>query len=254
MRWMMILPLLLSGGWLAVAGADEGAPVSPAPVESTASRDHAVVDVSSPQLATDSVDESADEGDAAPKPDARSYHPGVIGGPHDFTDIAGRAGSACNACHVPHIQAIRPVMTGGATTQPAATQPAVEMYRIAGQRKVFVPGRFTPGPTSLICLGCHDGTVATSTIGSSHALLAGVREGFAVPDGFAWRDHPIGIRYPSNPREYHPQAFVESKNVRLPEGRLECISCHDPHNVGGYDGMLVMSNRRSALCLTCHIK
>lgn len=176
------------------------------------------------------------------------YARGVVGSPHDFTDVVGRFGSACNACHVPHVQAVRV-----STSQPAS-QPAVELYRMGGQRKVFVPGRYTPGPTSLVCLGCHDGTVATSTIGSAHAMLAGVREGFKVPDGFVWRDHPIGVPYPSGRRDYHPEGFVLAKKIRLPQGRIECISCHDPHNGAGQESMLVSSNRRSALCLTCHIK
>ncbi len=177
-----------------------------------------------------------------------SHHHGVVGSPHDFTEFTGRMGDACSACHVPHVQAIRPVTA----TQPS-TQPAIEMFRIGGQRAVFVPGRYTPGPTSLICLGCHDGTVATSTIGSAHAILAGAREGFSMPDGFVWRDHPIGIAYPSGGREYRPRAFVE-KQLRLPEGRIECISCHDPHNEKGLPAMLAVSNRRSNLCVTCHIK
>jgi len=172
----------------------------------------------------------------------------VVGSEHDFSQEMGKWGNACSVCHVPHVQALRP------TTQPA-TQPAFEMYRIGGQRRVFEPDRYMPGPTSLICLGCHDGTVATSTIGSSHALLAGVREGFAVPDSFVWRDHPIGVPYPRNDREYRPLSFVLAKGrVALPEGRIECVSCHDPHGVAGVDNMLVMSNRRSALCLSCHIK
>jgi predicted CXXCH cytochrome family protein len=177
------------------------------------------------------------------------YHGGVVGGPHDFSDITGMPGDACSACHVPHVQAVRVAPPAVPTTLPA-----VEMFRIAGQRRVFEPGRYMPGATSLVCLGCHDGTVATSTIGTSHAFLAGVREGFAVPDGFVWRDHPIGVPYPNNNREYHPESFVAARGVRLPEGRIECISCHDPHNEAGIKDMLVMSNRRSALCLTCHIK
>jgi predicted CXXCH cytochrome family protein len=128
------------------------------------------------------------------------------------------------------------------------------MFRIGGQRRVFQPDRYMPGPTSLLCLGCHDGTIATSTMGTSHALLAGIREGFRVPDGFVWRDHPIGVLYPQGRLDYHPQAFVEKQGIRLPEGRMECISCHDPHNTCDIDALLVMSNRRSALCLTCHIK
>ncbi|GMU20643.1 MAG: hypothetical protein AMXMBFR13_07400 [Phycisphaerae bacterium] len=179
--------------------------------------------------------------------DVSGYHSRVVGGPHDLTEEMG-FGSACNTCHIPHVQAVRPTAT-------PATQPAVELFRISGQRRVFQPGWFMPGPTSLLCMGCHDGTVATSAIGSSHALLAGLREGFAVPDGFVWRDHPIGIPYPSfAPRDYRPIGFVIAQGIRLPEGRIECISCHDPHQESGVEDMLPMSNRRSALCLTCHVK
>ncbi|UCD27558.1 MAG: hypothetical protein JSV03_10615 [Planctomycetota bacterium] len=189
---------------------------------------------------------NADSSESADVSD--EYARTIVGSKHDFSEATGRWGSACDACHIPHIQAIRP------TTQPT-TQPAFEIYRIKGQRRVFEPDRYMPGPTSLICLGCHDGTVATSTIGSSHALLAGLREGFAAPDSFVWRDHPIGVPYPRNNREYQPLAFVLAKGrVRLPEGRIECISCHDPHSEAKIDPMLVMSNKRSALCLSCHVK
>ncbi|GIK17578.1 MAG: hypothetical protein BroJett003_25420 [Planctomycetota bacterium] len=131
----------------------------------------------------------------------------------------------------------------------------LEMYRIEGQTAVYEPSRFTPGATSLICLGCHDGTVASSTIGTAHAMLAGVREGFEVPDGFVWRDHPIGVPYPQRERGYAPRSRVESDGrIRLPEGRVECVSCHDPHHAAGEPYLLAMSNRRSALCLACHEK
>jgi predicted CXXCH cytochrome family protein len=199
-----------------------------------------------------------------PAPTSRSvtagYEAATRGGPHDFPEFDRAAGSSCSACHIPHVQQVR------TTTQPASpadagtnalelSEPAVELFRIQGQRQTFVQGRYTPGPTSLICLGCHDGAVATSVIGSAHAMLAGVREGFSVPDGFVWRDHPIGVPYPTSDRQYRPLSFVSvDGKVRLPEGRLECISCHDPHDASGVPKMLVMSNRRSALCLTCHVK
>ncbi|GJM26600.1 MAG: hypothetical protein DHS20C16_30150 [Phycisphaerae bacterium] len=195
-----------------------------------------------------------------------NYMKGTVGSVHDFSDESRRPGDACSACHIPHVQAVRTRPTteknagqdGESTKRDAIDQdvePAVELFRIQGQRQTFVPDRYTPGPTSLICLGCHDGTVASSTIGSAHAMLAGVREGFSVPEGYAWRDHPIGVPYPRNNRDYRPESFVTAEGkVRLPEGRMECISCHDPHNSAGIDKMLVKSNRRSALCLTCHVK
>ena len=40
----------------------------------------------------------------------------------------------------------------------------------------------------------------------------------------------------------------------LPDGRVECISCHDHHEEEGLPHLLVISNKRSALCLTCHAK
>jgi predicted CXXCH cytochrome family protein len=180
---------------------------------------------------------------------AGEYAKGLIGGPHDFSDPAGVEGNACKACHVPHMQALRP------TTQPATTRPALLMVRVPGQRRVFKPDKFTPGPSSLICLGCHDGTVAMSTIGSSHAILAGVREGFLLREGAVRTDHPIGVPYPVDRRRFRSKAsVVATSGVRLPDGYVECVSCHDPHNTTGVDKMLVMSNRRSALCLSCHIK
>jgi predicted CXXCH cytochrome family protein len=96
--------------------------------------------------------------------------------------------------------------------------------------------------------------VAPSTIGSSHALLAGVRAGFTVNANFAWRDHPIGVPYPSDRQDYNPQSSLAGRGVPLPDGRVECISCHDPHDRTGHDHMLVISNRGSALCRSCHRK
>ena len=197
----------------------------------------------------------ADKLPVAPNSDASldEYRSGLIGSKHDFSEVLGTAGTACSGCHVPHMMAIRPATqpAGQPTTLPAP----VEIYRIAGQRRVFATDRFTPGPASLVCMACHDGTVATSTMGSGHAMLAGVREGFYVPPDFVWRDHPIGVPYPRNNRKYRPESIVTAEGkVRLPDGYVECVSCHDPHNRTGVRSMLVMSNRRSALCLSCHIK
>jgi predicted CXXCH cytochrome family protein len=181
------------------------------------------------------------------------YRRGLIGSKHDFSKILGGAANACSACHVPHMMALRPATEpmGRPTTLPSP----VEIFRIADQRHIFAPDRFTPGPTSLLCMGCHDGTVAPSTVGSGHALLAGIRPGFTLPPEFVWRDHPIGVPYPRNNREYHPEMTVTAGGrILLPDGCVECISCHDPHNRWGQDHMLVKSNRRSALCLSCHIK
>jgi predicted CXXCH cytochrome family protein len=173
---------------------------------------------------------------------------GVVGSKHDFTAGGAGPGDACAACHVPHLKAVRAVTD-------AAGKPALRMEPAAGQREVFRTDRYTPGPASLVCLGCHDGTVATSAIGSAHAIRAGLREGFGTARDYPLRDHPVGVRYPDDPRKFRPAVVVVGEgSVRLPDGRVECVSCHDPHNRSGTTKMLVRSNKRSRLCLSCHIK
>lgn len=176
----------------------------------------------------------------------RATH-GVLGSKHDFSMLTGRAADACGACHVPHVQAVKPKSGEG---EPFS----LAFYRMGGQREVLVPDRYMPGPTSLICLSCHNGAVASSTVASSHVLLSTHRAGFDI-GGFSTRDHPIGVEYPVNQEGYRPRAQVlQSGTIPLPQGRMECITCHDPHNAAGVEKMLVMSNRRSALCLSCHEK
>lgn len=223
--------------------------------------------------ATGSIGDSSGGAADGPNPEVvESYRSGVLGSAHDFSEQLGGPADVCRACHVPHINVLRPrtdaTPIGAFPRVPSGDPSAVapqketeatptltfEMFRMPGQRRVFREDRYMPGPTSLMCLGCHDGTVATATIGSAHAMLAGVRQGFAVTDDFVWRDHPIGIEYPSDPQEYRSRASVEAAGIPLPEGRIECISCHDPHNERGLDHLLVVSNKGSRLCLTCHVK
>ena len=172
---------------------------------------------------------------------------GVLGGKHDFSTLTGHPADACSACHVPHLQAVKP--------KAGEPEPfAISFHRMEGQTPILTPDRYTPGPTSLICLSCHNGALAPSTVASSHALLSAHRAGFEI-DGFSTRDHPIGVEYPIRQKGYRPRAHVlNSGTISLPHGRMECVSCHDPHNAAGVDHMLVMSNRRSTLCLSCHEK
>ena len=68
-------------------------------------------------------------------------------------------------------------------------------------------------------------------------------------------EHPVGVEYPQFDKGYRPLiAVVASGTVTLPDGKVECTSCHDPHDMSDEDYMLVTSNARSALCLICHRK
>lgn len=155
----------------------------------------------------------------------------------------GHAGG-CESCHHPH----RPTGQVARWRTPAERPGPFSLYRTR-------PG--LPGRTSLLCLGCHDGAVApevhlrprsrrTSPLGRS---VLGIDDRVRFP----LRSHPVGIKYPRRSKALVPLARVDADDeIQLPGGRVECISCHDPHGTEGHASLLVKSNRRSRLCLSCH--
>lgn len=165
---------------------------------------------------------------------------GIIGSKHDFTD-SGRVGrDLCLPCHTPHVTSREaPLIT---TTQPAplsgvALGPDVQL-----------------NAASLLCLSCHDGVVASDVYAGPHAMTWSDRPAGGVRAGTPrLTSHPIGTLYPVARPDYHsPAAVTGDWRIRLPDGRVQCTSCHDPHNTGRHHGMLVIPNERSRLCLTCH--
>ncbi len=115
------------------------------------------------------------------------------------------------------------------------------------------PGRDTPlsigGPIdgqSRRCLQCHDGITASEstnpTASSSHQF------------GDLGRNHPVGIPY-DNPTlgrkrtQLRPEHSLPPE-VRLPDGKVSCVSCHDLYS--SEPGRLSVPIEGSELCFTCH--
>lgn len=107
-------------------------------------------------------------------------------------------------------------------------------------------------PLSQDCLGCHDGSAASdipidlrnNPYGRS---MIGLSRGTDS-------EHPIGMEYAlyaGNGNDYKPLFGGESKMI-LVNGRVGCLTCHDPLNEE--KGHLAVSDRNSGLCLTCHNK
>ena len=170
---------------------------------------------------------------------------GLEGSKHDFSKKSWSAGDTCGVCHTPH------------RDQPPKAaplwDPAADLTRTFGRATTRA---LTPGSGTLMCLRCHDGTVAKETIaGVSRARFINQQNPGLFDAAHGGTDHPVGIEYPLFKKGYRPVTSVVAKGtVVLPQGRVECISCHDPHNTAGAAHMLVTANTRSALCLTCHKK
>jgi predicted CXXCH cytochrome family protein len=173
--------------------------------------------------------------------------PGLEGSKHDFSHEAWAGEDLCSACHTPH------------RSEPPKSAPAWDQE--ADLSRTFGPSaedRSLPGPGTSSCLRCHDGTIASEAVtGVGGGRFVHKQDPGLFRTGHGQTDHPVGVEYPRIDigRKYHPLSSVVAKGtIPLPDGRVECISCHDPHNEAGVDAMLVMSNARSALCLTCHRK
>lgn len=91
------------------------------------------------------------------------------------------------------------------------------------------------------CLSCHDGALADAVSSCS------VRCDFST-------GHSLMKDYPPRGKEalYSPAAVVTAKGIKLVNGKVTCISCHNLRNPSR--NHLVMDNTGSKLCLTCHIR
>ncbi len=132
----------------------------------------------------------------------------------------------------------------------------------------------SPHMGSLICLSCHDGTIAVKSLnnlpGPAGAGLSGTPGGSGLDAGGRLTtssdahvgtdlsdDHPVGITYDSNQDSaFHAKTGNGQSypDKLLSEGLyVECTSCHNPHD-NSNSNFLVESNASSALCLRCHIQ
>ena len=170
----------------------------------------------------------------------------IEGSKHDFSEQEPFKDDLCGACHVPHPE--------GPAERAPLWEPQADLNRRFGREDGSVRG--VPGAGTLTCLRCHDGTMASD-------MRPGVAEGPFVSklhpglfaSGHGSSDHPVGVEYPRVEEDFRLVPLVVGPGrVQLPDGNVECTSCHDPHNDLALPAMLVMSNDRSALCLTCHDK
>jgi predicted CXXCH cytochrome family protein len=176
----------------------------------------------------------------------------VVNTPHNLNNYPGvtlPGNQVCLPCHTPH-NALLPgeenVLWNHAETQETFT-----MYSSsAGQ----------PEGASKMCLSCHDGVTAIDSYGGNIGSI--VLTGDAALGTDLSDDHPIGIEYPSDPAGYNdPSTFDPGINygpgVQLVEingtERVECTSCHEPHN-NGLSNFLRVPLQESYICLQCHIK
>lgn len=183
---------------------------------------------------------------------------GIIGTDHDFsTKPWGNEKGPCAVCHTPHsAQSLQGApLWGHATTMQVFKTYASDTLRASPAQ---------PGPTSKMCLSCHDGTLAMDSFGSPTPkggtdLMTG--EKAVGHGGNLTDDHPIGFDFSAALAQLDKglvtpvsARWVDGANqLPLFAGKMECATCHGVHD-NSFGDFLRVSNKKSTLCLTCHIK
>jgi predicted CXXCH cytochrome family protein len=106
---------------------------------------------------------------------------------------------------------------------------------------------------SYTCLGCHDGVLAKNVTSPYQDLAVSLGPLSPVGYGNHQANHPIGMDYAASFLKQRgalrPMAALPP-SVRLEDGRVGCISCHNSSSL--LPAKLAMSNKGSALCSACH--
>jgi predicted CXXCH cytochrome family protein len=207
----------------------------------------------------------------------------IQGTKHDFTTASGPGtkltnATLCGTCHIPH---------GGSTA--TAGLPIWARESPSGPYNVYgdtgTPGSsFTvsgttvndPGTFSLICLGCHDGSIGINTItknGVSTSFAVSANTAFVNSGGFVvnvvnattgyspfidvnlQNDHPVGLTYRGTAASL--AGLIDADNASSVGGGvfplftniMECASCHDPHNSTNSP---FLRAAKATICQDCH--
>ncbi|MCB9059369.1 MAG: hypothetical protein H6627_12430 [Calditrichae bacterium] len=180
-----------------------------------------------------------------------SKHNLSVSGPGDIK--ATSESEICIFCHTPHQSSPRKPLWN--------RQDPGSVYEIYNTSTTDASAG-QPDGSSVLCLSCHDGTIALGDV-LSRAQPIEFSGGISVmPPGTSnlttnlSDDHPISFIYnsslaASDGELVDPSAL--SAPVKLENQKMQCTSCHEPHD-DTFGMFLVATRSNSELCLFCHQK
>jgi hypothetical protein len=192
----------------------------------------------------------------------------IAGGPHDLrTELSGGSYALCNYCHIAH--------KFSNVTAPATAGPLLWNHTLSGKTSygVYTSSTFSGYNTDItdlgsvatptvsnLCLSCHDGTIA---IDSWYSAVRTTQNSVFMPADRTVTDltqqHPVNFTYNAalaNAAGLLVPASTTSVDgageIPLFEGKMQCATCHDPHNGKGIMTQAFPSQPSGTFCTYCH--
>lgn len=159
----------------------------------------------------------------------------------------------CIFCHIPHTSSPR---------APLWNRPDPGFYYTEYSSSTIQATIGQPTGSSILCLSCHDGTIAIGEVLSRISTISMSGGVTTMPVGNSnlsqdlSNDHPVSFVYNSALSSSDGQLVDPATltgPVTLEDSRMECTSCHDAHS-NSFGDFLVASNQYSDLCVYCHQK
>lgn len=184
----------------------------------------------------------------------------IIGSAHDFSGLTEQQ-QICIFCHTPHnadTQVADAPLWNHDTTQ--------KNYQIYNSPTMDATTN-QPAASSRLCLSCHDGTIAVDSFGGRQGVIF-LGGDLAVGADELTNDHPVSFTYDDALALADGELLLPSSSPSglgstiaddmLFDYQMECSSCHDVHNGPAAESvdvaLLLVTQTRSQLCLTCHDK
>ena len=171
--------------------------------------------------------------------------------------VNGQLPGSCRYCHAPHNG------VGGST--PLWNQKLSKQVYTLYTSSTYKETDAQPAATSpsLLCLSCHDGTVAPGQTQAYGTIpTSGQMKAADVFGRNLQQSHPIDLALPIKDSPDLAASLTSSGKtldktgaVKLIKGNIECTTCHDPHAQGTdkvSQNFLVIDSSRGQLCLACH--
>jgi predicted CXXCH cytochrome family protein len=193
----------------------------------------------------------------------------VVGTKHDLSStLSGTSDQVCAFCHTPHGSNVDAVLD---THAPLWNQdlPLTASYGTYTSDPFnatdLVAVTNTTYSVSLLCMSCHDGTVAPGSFynepNPAGTTGGGAMSGDPVLGIDLSSDHPVNFTYASSvtggdtglEAEANITAYLDTGAVG---GKVQCSSCHDPHDAGldANINFMRITTDQSLICTTCHNK